>query len=154
MFFFIFNLLTIFANILLSNLFESDFLGIIAFQEVFLLRKVPYLPICMFTFSLFFHTRYIRHSPFLKLFAEIFHTTISQETFLHGLLRKIYNCMFVFWSFFHENILLIGHKACLIHLTVIANFTCMFYFVLRNLVANNFVIDSSNNRWMAVHSPY
>ncbi|PWZ38829.1 putative LRR receptor-like serine/threonine-protein kinase [Zea mays] len=43
---------------------------------------------------------------FLCLFTEIFHTTISQETFLLGLLRKIYNCMFVFSNFFQENILL------------------------------------------------
>lgn len=41
---------------------------------------------------------------------------------------------------------LLGIKPALFSLTVIANFSHMFYFVLRNLVANDYVIDSSNNR--------
>ena len=138
-----------------QNVFESDFLGIIAFREVCLPQKVPCWPICMFTLSLLWHTRCNQKFTFFVPFSRDFSYNHLSGNFPSWATEKnlqlyVYVLKLLSWK---HTAYLLGTKPAWFNLTVIANFPHVFYFVLRNLVANDFVMDSSNNRWMPVHPP-
>jgi hypothetical protein len=74
-----------FGNILLpKKMFQSDFLGTIAFQEVYQLRKINYLPICMNTCSLSSTPHLLCETVFLKLYC-----VNLQRFFIQPSLRKL-----------------------------------------------------------------
>ena len=154
---FLYYLLLIFVNTKhlssFENMLESDFLGIIAFREDCQPRKVPYWLICMLRcfFILMEEINDLYLIPILccTFFCRDFSYNHLSGSFPSWVTQKnlqlyVWVSKFLLWTVYSS---LFEHKSCLTRLNSITNRPCMLYFGLRNLVANDFVMDSSNDRW-------